>query len=82
MRNATGSTYTDKIDYYDGLGRPIQTIQVKAGGNGQDLVTQTDYDIYGNLRAVLPPLASDALSGNDTIINTLYTTLSLQDVFS
>lgn len=55
MTNATGSTYTDKIDYYDGLGRPIQTIQVKAGGNGQDLVTQTDYDICGRQEKIWLP---------------------------
>ena len=35
------------IDYYDGLGRPIQTIQQGASGETLDLCTITEYNSYG-----------------------------------
>lgn len=62
MTSATGSTYIDKIDYFDGLGRPMQTIQVKAGGSNQDLVTQIDYDSYGRKDKVWLP---SSVAGNN-----------------
>ena len=36
------------ITYYDGLGRPVQTVKQRAGGNGRDLLSLTEYDAYGN----------------------------------
>lgn len=35
------------VTYLDGLGRPIQTIAVHAGGQGEDLVSHITYDEYG-----------------------------------
>ncbi len=35
------------IQYFDGLGRPVQTVQRGAGGQGQDLITATEYDGFG-----------------------------------
>ncbi|QSW88457.1 hypothetical protein J0383_19685 [Flavobacterium endoglycinae] len=37
----------DEIIYYDGLGRQMQKINVGAGGNGEDIVTPFEYDLYG-----------------------------------
>ncbi|MET1260679.1 DUF6443 domain-containing protein [Flagellimonas sp. DF-77] len=37
----------ESITYFDGLGRPVQTIGVKASGNGNDLLTHLGYDAYG-----------------------------------
>lgn len=41
---------TDKqksVTYYDGLGRPMQTIAIGQGGNGEDIITPIAYDGFG-----------------------------------
>ena len=43
-------TNTDKIEsvtYFDGLGRPLQSIGIRAGGNSEDIITHIDYDAFG-----------------------------------
>lgn len=50
-------------EYKDKEGRRILLRQMKGT---ESVETYFVYDNYGNLRAVLPPLASDALSGNNT----------------
>jgi RHS Repeat. len=50
--NASGSAATETINYYDGLGRPWQTISVKAGKTDagtatRNLCVRTDYDSSG-----------------------------------
>jgi len=43
-----GSTALSQIRYYDGLGRPVQTIQQGISGEtAADLVTYTEYDGFG-----------------------------------
>ena len=37
----------ETITYYDGLGRPKQSIAQRAGGGGEDLITHTEYDALG-----------------------------------
>src|SRR5690606_29900732 len=37
----------ESIVYYDGLGRPKQSIAVRAGGSREDLVTPIQYDPLG-----------------------------------
>lgn len=37
----------ESIVYYDGLGRPKQSISLRAGGNGEDLMTPVFYDDLG-----------------------------------
>ena len=36
------------ITYFDGLGREVQQVAVGQGGDGEDIVTLTEYDRYGN----------------------------------
>ncbi len=36
----------ESISYYDGLGRPMQSVAVRAGGQQQDIVTHIEYDEY------------------------------------
>ncbi|MDR0940421.1 MAG: DUF6443 domain-containing protein, partial [Mediterranea sp.] len=50
-------TFTDKSD------RTILTRQVRREGTSKELLdTYYIYDVYGNLRAVLPPLAADVMA--------------------
>ncbi|MDL2320180.1 DUF6443 domain-containing protein, partial [Alistipes sp. OttesenSCG-928-B03] len=46
-RNASMSQYTESATHYDGLGRPIQTVNVSAGGNGNDIIQIVEYDNMG-----------------------------------
>ena len=45
--NAEGTTYQDKIDYLDGLGRPEQSVLKNASTSGADIVTLLEYDSLG-----------------------------------
>jgi RHS repeat-associated protein len=65
-----GSTHTisgadlqddDKIEtitYFDGLGRPIQSIAKQAGGNKQDIITPVIYDDFGRQAISYLPYAN------------------------
>ncbi len=46
---ADGNAFLDQIQYFDGLGRPIQTVQraIGAGTDRKDLITYTEYDGAG-----------------------------------
>ncbi|OXA93307.1 RHS repeat-associated core domain-containing protein [Flavobacterium hydatis] len=35
------------VTYFDGLGRPVQTIVIGQGGNGEDIITPIEYDGFG-----------------------------------
>ncbi len=61
MTNESGTEYMETIRYFDGLGRPVQTVQKGAGGQGQDIVTATEYDWFGReWRQYLPtPVAGN-----------------------
>ena len=47
MLNEEGTKYMDNIQYYDGLGRPSQNVQVGITPDGEDLVTLQEYDSFG-----------------------------------
>lgn len=40
-------SYLDKIDYFDGLGRPMQSVQVQVTPNKADLISYQEYDNFG-----------------------------------
>jgi len=46
---ATQSERQDVVNYFDGLGRAIQTNQVNAGPAGHDIVSFTEYDSLGRV---------------------------------
>lgn len=58
-----GSKKSETIQYFDGLGRPKQTIQVKSTPLGQDLVVAVTYDQLGRqTKSILPvPMATTSL---------------------
>jgi RHS repeat-associated protein len=83
----TDLTDDDKIEsitYFDGLGRPIQSIAKQAGGDREDIITSMGYDEYGRqLREYLPYARTNSTldfdvsllpdgTGNITALNTQY----------
>ncbi|MGB5981427.1 MAG: DUF6443 domain-containing protein, partial [Nonlabens sp.] len=73
------------IQYFDGLGRPLQALQINAGGNHQTIVQHFEYDGYGRkVKNYLPyPVAlgsnpldmvdpSDPVTGFDHYYQTNY----------
>ena len=47
MLDNTGGVSLDRIDYYDGLGRPVQSVLKKASPGQKDIVTLQEYDNTG-----------------------------------
>ena len=55
------------VQYYDGLGRPKQTVLQAEGGNGEDLITHIAYDELGmQLQEFLPFARSSSSLNYDT----------------
>ncbi|KQK24941.1 hypothetical protein AR438_13510 [Chryseobacterium aquaticum] len=75
--SADGSKKSETVQYFDGLGRPKQTVQVKATPLGQDLAVPVVYDQLGRqTKTLLPIPVATANSGIHTIdensINSYY----------
>ena len=49
----------ESITYFDGLGRPIQSIEYQASPNGLDLVSPIEYDSYGRQPKAYLPFAHE-----------------------
>jgi len=47
LKTLTKDEMTQNITYFDGLGRPVQTIAIGQGGDGSDLITPIEYDGFG-----------------------------------
>ncbi|SDI27356.1 hypothetical protein SAMN04488062_1346, partial [Flavobacterium omnivorum] len=43
----TKAEINQSVTYFDGLGRPMQTIAIGQGGNGEDIITPIIYDGFG-----------------------------------
>jgi hypothetical protein len=55
-----GMYYLDAVQYYDGLGRPSQTVQAGITPSGSDLVVLQTYDDFGREdKTYLPAIAAD-----------------------
>ncbi len=57
------------IQYMDGLGRPKQSIAIKANPAGKDLVIPVEYDDYGRKAKSYLPFPVNSLNGNMQPIN-------------
>lgn len=60
MLDDASGKYLDKIEYFDGLGRPFQTVLKKASGSGSNLVTLQEYDVAGREANSWLPIASSS----------------------
>ena len=52
------------VQYFDGLGRPLQTIQIRASRSGRDIVQPTVYDQFGREAIKYLPYAATAGSSD------------------
>ncbi|PKP16714.1 MAG: hypothetical protein CVU07_06015, partial [Bacteroidetes bacterium HGW-Bacteroidetes-23] len=61
--------------YFDGLGRPLQTVLIRAGSSGKDIILPFEYDILGRQTKEYLPFAAEQASGK-------YVENALNDVLS
>ncbi|MBL1222496.1 RHS repeat-associated core domain-containing protein [Chryseobacterium sp. L7] len=55
---------TETVQYFDGLGRPKQSIAIKASPNGKDVVSHIEYDQYGRAsKSYLPVPQAETRNG-------------------
>ncbi len=55
----TQSSVLDNIQYFDGLGRPVQTVQRAVNPDRKDLVTHHEYDVFGREGKTWLPVISE-----------------------
>ena len=57
--NGVSGELSEIIQYFDGLGRPVQTNQLDASGDGsKDIITSIGYDVFGRENKQYLPFAS------------------------
>lgn len=66
----------EDIAYYDGLGRPIETINVKASPQGKDIVSYQTYDAYGRSDKSYVPIAISGNNGDYVDLTTITSNIS------
>ncbi|MBK1895477.1 DUF6443 domain-containing protein, partial [Chryseobacterium paridis] len=55
---------SETVQYFDGLGRPKQVVNIKASPTGKDVVTHIEYDGFGRqVKDYLPVPQSNTLNG-------------------
>ncbi len=69
--NATSDQMIETVEYFDGLGRPIQTVGVRQGGNDKDIVSHVEYDSFGRQEKEYLPIPGTANSGDFKVISVL-----------
>lgn len=55
--------FNDDVQYFDGLGRPIETVSVAASPTGKDIVSQLGYDEVGRQNKSYLPFTQSANNG-------------------
>jgi len=63
--DAAAASSVKTVQYYDGLGRPVQTVRQNAGpsNNNQDLIAVQDYDAFGRESKAWLPVYRTANTG-------------------
>ncbi|MFV0248936.1 MAG: DUF6443 domain-containing protein [Tenacibaculum sp.] len=57
-------SFLSNIKYFDGLGRPIQSISIGQSPDGKDIVNHFEYDQFGRSEKSYLPLPSNQSTGN------------------
>ncbi|MFW0739992.1 DUF6443 domain-containing protein, partial [Flavobacterium sp. T12S277] len=60
----TNDKKQQSITYFDGLGRPVQTIAIGQGAGGKDIITPVEYDVFGRQVKEYLPYASESGGGS------------------
>lgn len=63
---STNFNYRQTTNYYDGLGRPLQTVSKKAHDNGYDIVEHHVYDSFGRETYEYLPFATGPFGSGST----------------
>ncbi|MEN8191483.1 MAG: DUF6443 domain-containing protein, partial [Bacteroidota bacterium] len=61
----------EAVTYYDGLGRPMQSVGIRAGGDSEDIITHIEYDAYGRQVKEYLPIPGISNNGSYKAIDTL-----------
>ncbi len=67
--NVTPDDKIEQITYYDGLGKTIQTVSAKAGGDKQNIIQHIEYDEFGKTPKQYLPYATLNEVSNDDYLN-------------
>nr|WP_199001718.1 DUF6443 domain-containing protein [Flavobacterium sp. ASV13] len=68
LNTLTKDEMSQNVTYFDGLGRPIQSMAIGQGGSGQDVITPMEYDGFGRqVKEYLPYAASNGGSNYSKI---------------
>ena len=62
-KSSNKDSVSTEIQYYDGLGRPIQTVSKEASPSGNDIVSIVKYDEFGREVKKYLPFASTTSDG-------------------
>ncbi|MXV13920.1 DUF6443 domain-containing protein [Hufsiella ginkgonis] len=60
LASLSGCELSQTIQYLDGLGRPLQTVQTKASPAGKDIIQPVAYDSYGRELAKYQPYTTSS----------------------
>lgn len=81
MKTLTKDEMSQNVTYFDGLGRPIQSIAIGQGANGEDIITPVRYDGLGRqVKDYLPYWLTNsttsfprvAIAGSEIELNRVY----------
>ena len=64
LGSLTNDEKTQNVTYFDGLGRPVQTIAIGQGVGGKDIITPVEYDVFGRQVKEYLPYASESGGGS------------------
>lgn len=86
INTLSDSEKIESINYFDGLGRGVQKVAIRAGGNSEDIITHMTYDDYGRMAKEYLPYTSTTDIGAYrvdafTSTNTYYDDSSYDDDF-
>ena len=56
----SNSEKIESVTYFDGLGRPMQQVAIRAGGDSEDIITHIGYDEFGRTEKSYLPYSSSA----------------------